>query len=649
MHYLFLIVFFIPQLLYAQENLLLTPNENSRQLTTEVMVLRDQAGDKTLADVLLLKNDFSLVKQSFNRGYTRDVYWFRITLQRTENSRKDWLLSATPATLNNLRLYTPNNKGGFTLHQSGNQVAAVLHPIDRQFGAFTFPITLTETTSTVFYLRLQTQSTYLLDLSISTAATLAQTNSQKKLLLGIILGISLAVSFLTLLMWNKKYLWIYVILISYMISGIMLLTAIDGVMADYVLPYHPKIAMLMAPLGGCIMAFCFAAFSILFFDTRRYFPRLTFVFYSVMALTLLTIFSIPFGQFITLAPIAILTILLSLPVHLYISWIRAYRGLSADHAIFYGSFLHLIFSMLLLLTILGLISISITQLLGAQMSLFALLFFTELYHHFHKLELHQQKANIRSEIAEKLIAIEKQHSKDTSILFNLVAHEIKTPLAVIDSSIQTLQTYPSMSNELVIERYHRIRQSIVHLKNLLENTLSTEHDNQPLLPHTEQFLLASFVKKTINTVLAENNCDIKIADDYRCTADRRLLNLALSNLLVNAEKYRPANTHISLQASKDRRHGQNGTLFTISNSYISPVKPDTSAWFTKYYREKNQANIDGLGLYLVRQVAQAHAGTLNCTVTPTLYADQWLISINFWLPNHNVKETRNDSNLHCRR
>lgn len=642
MHFLLLIVFFIPQLLYAQKNLPLTSSENSRQLTTEVTVLRDQTGDKTLADVLLLKNNFSLVKLPFNRGHTHDAYWFRITLQRTEDTRKDWLLSVTPATLNNLRLYTPNNNGGFTLHQSGNQVAAALHPIDKQFGAFTFPIALTDTNSTVFYLRLQTQSTSALNLSITTSATLAQTNSQKKLLLGVILGILLVVSFLTLMMWNKKHHWIYIVLISYIVGWSMSLTAIDGIIANYLLPYHPEIAMLMSPLGGSIMAFCFASFSILFFDTPRYFPRLTFIFYGVMALTLLAALSIPFGQLITFAPIAMLATLLSLPAQLYISWVRAYREQSGGQAIFYGSLLNLIFSMLLLLFILGLISVNITQLLVAQMSVLAILLFSGLYQRFRKLELNQEEANIRSEIAEKLISIEKQHNKESSTFFSLVAHEIKTPLAVIDSTVQTLQTCPSIPNEQVIERYHRIRQSIAHLNSLLENTLSTEYDNQPLHLHTEQFLLAPFVKQTINTVLTENNCDIKIADNYRCTADRRLLNLALSNLLVNAEKYRIANTHITLQAIKNIHHGQNGTLFTIRNRYTSLVNPDTTEWFTKYYREKNQANIDGLGLglHLVQQVAQAHAGTINCDATPTPYADQWLISVNFWLPNHNVKENK---------
>jgi hypothetical protein len=160
MHSLLLIFFFIPQLLYAQQNIPVAAGENSKQLSMEVRVLRDQAGDKTLANVLALKNDFNLVKLPFNQGHTHDVYWFCITVQDIEDIQQNWLLSVTPATLNNLRLYTPNNNGGFTLHQSGNQIAAALRPIDRQFGTFTFPITLTDATPTTVYLRLQTQSIF---------------------------------------------------------------------------------------------------------------------------------------------------------------------------------------------------------------------------------------------------------------------------------------------------------------------------------------------------------------------------------------------------------------------------------------------------------------------------------------------------------
>jgi len=74
--------------------------------------------------------------------------------------------------------------------------------------------------------------------------------------------------------------------------------------------------------------------------------------------------------------------------------------------------------MLLLLFILGLISVNITQLLVAQMSVLTIFLFSGLYQRFRKLELNQEEANIRSEIAEKLITIEKQHNKESSTFFS---------------------------------------------------------------------------------------------------------------------------------------------------------------------------------------------------------------------------------------
>ena len=50
------------------------------------------------------------------------------------------------------------------------------------------------------------------------------------------------------------------------------------------------------------------------------------------------------------------------------------------------------------------------QLLVAQMSVLVIFLFFGLYQCFHKLKLTQEEANIRSEIAEKLITIEKQHA-----------------------------------------------------------------------------------------------------------------------------------------------------------------------------------------------------------------------------------------------
>ncbi len=197
-------LFFIlltPHLLFAQEISPLQANENLRQLTTEVMTLTDLSGHKTLTEVLLLQNEFTYVPQPFSAGYAYGAHWFRISLQRTIDAQKNWLLSASPSEINNLQLYIPDSDGKFTLHQSGNQVAAALRPIDNQFGAFNFPITLTDVT-TVFYMRLQTQTPSRLQLKVATPTALIQANILQKLLVGLSIDSLLLIAITLLIIWS---------------------------------------------------------------------------------------------------------------------------------------------------------------------------------------------------------------------------------------------------------------------------------------------------------------------------------------------------------------------------------------------------------------------------------------------------------------
>jgi len=645
MHYLLLIIFFIPQMLFAQENSPLTANEEFRALASEVMLFRDKAGDKTLADVLLLKNDFHTTKLPFNGGYTYDVYWFRITLQRTADARKDWLLSATPAFLNNLRLYSPNANGGYTLIQSGNQIAAALRPLDIQFGAFTFPVALPDTSSTVFFLRLQTQTTTSIGLSVATAEKLIQTNLQNKLTLGLILGALLIVLIMTLWLWKQKHNFSYIMLTCYILGGSLALAATEGSLTQFLFPNQAAISMLMAPIGANSIILFFTAFSISFFRTWKHFPYIHIALCGLVTLAILAFLSIALDLYPTVVtPITMTAALLIQPFQLYISWKSTHnKERQISYAVFYGFLLNLILTFCALLVVLGFISVALTPLLSIKMSLITLLLFIGMYQHFHQSEQLNQESMVRAQAAEQIATIEKQRNQDKSTFLSLVAHEIRTPLAIIDSTIQTLESQQSMPQERIEKRHLRIRQSIAHLNTLLENTLSTEYgDGQPLQPNIEQFLLAQLIKDTITPIPIISNCDIKIADNYHCTADPHLLKLALSNLLVNASKYRSTETSITLRASKNNYQQQNGTLFSISNTSISQVQPDTTEWFNKYYRAKQQANTNGLGLglYLVKQIVQAHNGHINCSTTPTPGSDSWLITFTIWLPDLPVKEDK---------
>jgi len=634
MRYL-LFFFFIPQLLYAQPPPLLHAKEGLRQLTTEIMTLRDESGDKTLPEILLLKNNFTLGQQPFTAGYTHSVYWFRITLQRTADAQKNWLLSATPAYLNNLRLYLPNGNDDFTAIQAGTSVASALRPIDKQFGAFTFPVTI-NTTPTVFYLRLQqTHSASMLNLSIAKPAVLAGINSQHKLLLGLFSGGLLVLIVNTLLMWQNLPHLSYIMLIAYIANGVVLLMATDGTMAQYILPHQPGIITLLVPLGICLSILFFTLFVIFFFGTKYNFPRLHFVFLGLVALILLTIFSIPMGFFIDIAPVLALITLLLLPCNIYVSWMAARTGTIGGYSIGYGFLLYFIISIVFLLSLLGLISVSSIKLLNAQMSTLIILLFIGLYQRFQSIKKLQLEIETQIESAERKNSLEKQRNEEKSTFLSLVAHEAKIPIAVINSAIQVLDALPFEHNEITSERHSRIRKSISHLNSLLENTFSAErYENAPLQPRVTQVLLSPFIDQIINkTVIDQKRCRITVADDHYCSADHTLLDLALSNLLSNAVKYSPPDTVIQLTAKTAQYFDQNGTMISVSNTYLSEEEPDTTKWFTKYHRQNRQSHIEGLGLglYLVKQMAEAHGGSLESITTPDL--DHWLITINLWLPD----------------
>ncbi len=630
---------FAPALLHAQVSLPLRADEGLRDLTSEVAVMRDAGGGKTLAEVLSAREAFAPSRQPFSAGYTRAAHWFRITLRREADAPGAWLLSARPAYLDDLRLYSPDPaaKEGYAMQQAGDRFAAAGRPLDRQFGAFTFVLTLPDDQPHVFYLRMQTSSTSALNLTVATPAALAQTHGLRKLLLGLLLGALLMLAANTLMIWHWLRQPAYLLFIGYVAGGALALAATDGLVAQYLFPGLPRVADLAAPLGACFMALFSSAFFSLFFETRRYFPRLHYLFVALIGLALLTLLSLSVDLYVVMAPVLMVAALLTLPCALFVSWRMISLGIFGSRPVFYGYSCYIAAAAINLLAATGLIPAYPITLSSSQIGLLVLLLFLQqgLYQRVRAIEGLQCDAQVRAEVAEALAATEKQRRQEQSTFMTLIAHELKTPLAVIDSAVQTLEFQPDGRDAMVSARYGRIRQSVAHLNGLLENALSVERsDHAPLQPRIERIALEPFVTGIVRrTVPVDRRCSIRMTGDCRCDADRTLLNLASSNLLVNAVKYSPPGTDIALEVGKAARDGRAGTLVAVSNAYVSQIEPDCAQWFMKYYRQHKQPNIDGLGLglYLVREIARSHGGSAECTATPD--QSRWRVTMRLWLPD----------------
>jgi len=397
------------------------------------------------------------------------------------------------------------------------------------------------------------------------------------------------------------------------------LVFLDGVAQQYLLAHQPELANALPPFIVCSLLFLSSLLFILFFNTAQHFPYLHKLLCAILALITLAIFSSPLELYSLIAPVVLLSVLcVALPTQLYISWHSSTQPQNNSPFIFYGVLAYTAIFVLMLLAGLGVISPATFPSLQFQVTLLVLLIFIAL----------QQQSK------KQVPLFTKENLESNSTFLNLIAHEIKTPLAVIESSVQVLEAQHNLDNDMIRERHHRIRNSVSNLNLLLDNTFLNERfSTKPLEPRVEYIELEPVITKVIKTKFACHRFKTEISKNLYCLADPVLLKLALSNLIDNAIKFSPTESIIALTAIHENT--DDGILINITNTYIAKNKPNPEQWFNKYYQSKNNAYLEGLGLglYMVKKIVQALAGGINPIITPQ--QDHWLINMRLWLPDTN--------------
>ncbi len=254
-------------------------------------------------------------------------------------------------------------------------------------------------------------------------------------------------------------------------------------------------------------------------------------------------------------------------------------------------------------------------------------------------ELSRKDAEIKIKIAQELAESEKKRREEQSRFMRLGTHELKTPLAVIDRAIQTVSLENEDIDPILAERHARIKTSISELNSLINNTLISENsDIASLRPRLSKIDCNTLITQLIERLSeGKQRCHIILPEGLNCTADKPLLELVASNLLINAMKYSQANAPISIRAEAITRYVVTGIQISITNSYKAEVRSDTTRWFQKYYRQTDTSGIQGfgLGLYLVKEIIQAHAGFIDCRVAGSY--SPWLVTFELWLPDRETE------------
>lgn len=209
----------------------------------------------------------------------------------------------------------------------------------------------------------------------------------------------------------------------------------------------------------------------------------------------------------------------------------------------------------------------------------------------------------------------RQSGELRATTLDALAHEFKTPLTSMKAAASDLRSNVAdgRDRELVVI----IDEELDRLQALVSDAVQMLRvDAGDFVLHRNRHNLAEIVGWTLREFqprLDGHSVVTRVPDSISVDADRELLGLALRQLLDNAVKYSPPTSAIEIGAACDR-----AVEIAVRNSGPPIPERERRRIFERFYRGSHARQIPGtgIGLAIVRQIAQAHGGTLGVASAP---------------------------------
>jgi two-component system phosphate regulon sensor histidine kinase PhoR len=207
---------------------------------------------------------------------------------------------------------------------------------------------------------------------------------------------------------------------------------------------------------------------------------------------------------------------------------------------------------------------------------------------------------------------------------NNFTHEFKTPLAVMKISADVLLQDKIIHQPERLHQYAAIIQhQTEHLQSQVERLLHIAASDRKELPIEKtrvpvQEIIEQAVAK-IQPLIEDRQAQVEIqvpeSEGYELLADRVHLELAIVNLLENALKY-AAQPRVIISTGRE----MDNVFISVKDNGIGIEKKYQKNLFKKFYRvptgDVHNVKGFGLGLNFVKQIIDAHHGTIKVNSLP---------------------------------
>jgi signal transduction histidine kinase len=216
----------------------------------------------------------------------------------------------------------------------------------------------------------------------------------------------------------------------------------------------------------------------------------------------------------------------------------------------------------------------------------------------------------------RALARERELSALKGGFVSMISHEFRTPLSIIMSSAEILDSYfdrldPAERRDQLLS----IQKNSRRMARLMEDVLLLGQADAGKLEFKPSPLdLREFLSRLIDELHAatQHRCPIRLNAGtlpLRVMADERLLRHVFTNLLSNAVKYSADESPVDLQVEPEGPD----LIFRVSDRGIGIPPQDLEWLFNSFHRGRNVGHRPGtgLGLVIVKRCVERHGGQVQ--------------------------------------